>query len=114
MSQYEILSLNLETLCRLKGGQLADDWNRLLSNLIADCNLRPEITKSRTLTLKLKLTPNGGTMGLESIDVEDQVMTSMPGFSHTTTAMQPRKVRGGQMMLAFDPNEPDQFSDADE
>jgi hypothetical protein len=110
----ELQQLKLETLPELKGGQLRDDFNRLLANIISDCNQRPGINKPRTLTLKLKLTPVGGTMGLDSVNVEDTVVYTMPGFAHGASNMQPRKLRGGQMMLAFDPNEREGFLEHDE
>lgn len=97
--------LSLATLHELKGGDLAAQFDTVLAMLNADCNKRPGVTTARKISLHLKLVPESGAMGLEAVEVEPQVTYTMPRYGCGTSKMQPRRIRGGQLMLAFDPDE---------
>lgn len=101
--ESDVKQLALESLQFLNGGDVRDDFDQALADLIADCINRPGIDEARELTLKLKLSPNAGSAGCESVDVEAHVGSKKPGYAAKTANMSPRSMRGAAgPMLVFD------------
>lgn len=97
--------LKLETIEKVHGGQVAEDFNRRLDDAIADCMRRPGIDKARTVVLTVKLTPELDADGTCSgCDPEFVITGKSPGYSTVAPKMTPRKSRTGGM-LVFDPQE---------
>ncbi len=98
-----IKELSLESLHEVQGGEIKKDFDSLLASLIEDCNQRPAISKARTLTIKIELTPAPDETGhCESCDLRAVVTSKQPARAIVIPAMKSRK-KGRGATLVFDP-----------
>lgn len=88
-------TLKMETLHLIPG--LSADFDQQIAALVADCKLRPGITKKRALVIEVEITPH-------KEDPEDVWISPVIKSKRPATTIDPirgRRTRAGQLQFDF-------------
>ncbi len=73
----EMEVLRLATLCLVRDGKLAAEFDQKMADCFNDCVERPQLEQARTITLQIKIVPNGNDP-LDACRTDFAVKSSLP------------------------------------